>query len=152
MPDMDKLDLLFVAWALFFQVILIAHFALRKWRFESYIMRYGWIVYLLSLPALLLSYVLWQAGKDWPFWIGGGLYFIWAVFGYVIEYVRKVEWRNAVRWPILGPYVLLYLATVMFYWFPLGLISRPLWYVYGVLFVVATFLNVWSHRGAGQPG
>jgi hypothetical protein len=43
------------------------------------------------------------------------------------------------------PYVFLYLATVMFYWWPLGLLSRPLWIIYAVLFVIATILNITSH-------
>jgi hypothetical protein len=34
----------------------------------------------------------------------------------------------------------------MFYWWPLALISRPLWYIYAVLFIVSTVLNVSSHQ------
>jgi hypothetical protein len=147
---MDSLDLLFVIWAFFFQAVLIVHFALRKWLFDKYVMQYGWIVYALALPAALVSFVLWRAGKPWGLWLGGGFYWVWALFGYVVEYVKKLEWRNAIRWSILGPYVLLYLATVMFYWWPLALVSKPLWYVYGVLFVIATVLNVTSHKKPGD--
>jgi hypothetical protein len=43
------------------------------------------------------------------------------------------------------PYVLLYLSTVMFYWWPVGLLSRPLWIAFAVLFVIGTVLNVTSH-------
>lgn len=60
-----------------------------------------------------------------------------------------------IRWPIFGPYVLLYLASVMFYWWPLALVSRPLWYVGAATFLVSTSLNVTSHkranRGHGGP-
>jgi hypothetical protein len=146
MPAIDRLDILFVIWAFLFQVVLIIHFALRKWLFAKYVMRCGWIVYALALPAAAVSLTLWGAGKTWGLWLGGGLYLIWALFGYIVEYVKKVEWRSPIRWGIFGPYVLLYLATVMFYWWPLALISKSLWYVYGVLFVVATVLNVTSHR------
>jgi hypothetical protein len=148
MPEIDSLDILFVIWSFLFQVVLIIHFALRKWLFSRYVVKYGWIVYALALPAGLVSLVLWRAGKAWGLWLGGGIYLVWALFGYIVEYVKKVEWRRAIRWSILGPYVLLYLATVMFYWWPLALISKPLWYVYGILFVIATVLNVTSHRGA----
>jgi len=34
----------------------------------------------------------------------------------------------------------------MFYWWPLGLFSKPLWGVYAVLFIVSTILNVTSHK------
>ncbi len=50
------------------------------------------------------------------------------------------------RMSIAGPYVFLYLATVMFYWWPLALVSKPLWYVYAFLFMISTILNVTSHR------
>jgi len=65
---------------------------------------------------------------------------------YIIEYVKGIQWRNPIHWPVFGPYVFLYLATIMFYWWPLGLISRPLWYAYAILFVISTVLNITSHR------
>ena len=77
---------------------------------------------------------------------------MWAVFGYTVEYVKRIRWRNPIRWSVFGPYVFLYLATVMFYWWPLGLISRPLWYVYAVLFIISTTLNVTSHKGPEDRG
>jgi hypothetical protein len=139
-------DTIFVVWAFFFQLVLIVHFALRKWAFEAYIYPWGWIVYALGLPALALSWYLWRQGADWSLWLGGVLYFVWATFGFSVEYIAGFSsWRSPVVWPILVPYVLLYLATVMFYWWPVGAISRPLWYVYASLFVISTWLNISSH-------
>jgi hypothetical protein len=145
MSDLDRLDILFVAWAFFFQIVLVVHFALRKRFFESYTMRYGWIVYALSIPAVVISIVLLLGGKSWSFWLGGFLFLIYAAYGYWIDYVRSIEWRNPLRWSIMVPYVLLYLSTVMFYWWPVGLLSRPLWIAFAVLFVIGTVLNVTSH-------
>ena len=51
---------------------------------------------------------------------------------------------------VFGPHVLLYLATAMFYWWPLALVSRPLWYVQAFLFGVSTMLNITSHRRSRQ--
>jgi hypothetical protein len=141
----DSLEVLFVATALLFQIVLIVHFALRKWRFEA-AMRYGLIVYALSVPAAVVSVLLMLGGKTWSLWLGGFVYIVWAIYGYAVEYVKGIQWRNPIRWPVFGPYVFLYLATVMFYWWPLGLISRPLWYVYAALFIVSTTLNVTSHK------
>jgi hypothetical protein len=146
MFGLDNLEVLFVAWALLFQVVLIVHFSLRKWSF-SIVVKYGWIVYALSLPAVVVSLLLLIGGKRWSLWLGGFIYLAWATYGYAVEYVKGIEWRAPVRWGIFGPYVFLYLATIMFYWWPLGLISRPLWYVYAVLFIVSTALNLTSHRG-----
>ena len=50
MPDLDSLDSLFVVTAFLFQILLIVHFSLRKWRFET-ALRYGPLVYALSIPA-----------------------------------------------------------------------------------------------------
>jgi len=150
MLNFSNPDTLFVLNAFLFQVILIVHFSLRKWAFDAYTLKYGWIVYALSLPAAVVSILLIMGSKTWSLWLGGFLYLIWAVFGYAVEYVKKIEWLNPIRWPIFGPYVSLYLATVMFYWWPLGIVSRPLWFAFAVLFIVSTILNVASHQEALQ--
>jgi hypothetical protein len=147
MPGLDNLEVLFVITAFLFQIVLIVHFGLRRWRFET-AMRLGPLVYALSLPAVAASLILWAGGKSWEFWLGGLLYFAWAIYGYVVEYVRGIQWRSPLRWPVGGPYLLLYLATVMFYWWPLATIYKPLWYIYAVLFIISTVLNATSHRKA----
>jgi hypothetical protein len=139
------LEILFVSWAFLFQLILIIHFSVRKWHFDL-AMRYGRIVYALSIPAGLISIIFLLNGQSWYFWLGGLIYLVWAAYGYWVEYFRQIEWRSSVRWSILGPYVTLYLATVMFYWWPLALIYKPLWYAYAILFIASTILNVTSHR------
>jgi hypothetical protein len=143
--ELDKLDKLFITWAFLLQILLIVHFAVRKPFFEAYTLKYGWIVYALCIPAAAISLLLLRGGKSWTFWLGGLLFVLFAAFGYWIDYVGQIQFRSPVRLSILIPYVVLYLATVMFYWFPVGILSRPLWYVYGVLFVIATVLNVTSH-------
>ncbi|HEY59905.1 MAG TPA: hypothetical protein G4N92_04355 [Anaerolineae bacterium] len=144
MFGLEKYDALFVVWSFLFQIFLIIHFAVRKWNLYL-IMRYGWIFYAFSIAAVVVSFILLLGGKTWSFWLGGFIFFIWANFGFTVEYVMRIEWRDPISWPIFAPYVLLYLATVMFYWWPLALISRPLWYVYAVLFIASTVLNVTSH-------
>jgi hypothetical protein len=108
-------------------------------------MRYGPIVYALSIPALVVSIVLLLNGKPWSLSLGGLLCFVWAIYGYTVDYVRKIEWRSPARWSILIPYMILYLSTVMFYWFPLALIHKSLWYAGALLFVTSTILNAISH-------
>jgi hypothetical protein len=140
-----SLEILFVAIAFLFQIVLIVHFALRKWRFDL-ALRYGWIVYALSMPAAAVSVFLLIFGAAWSQYLGGFLYLVWATYGFTVEYVRRIKWRSPIRWPVFGPYVVLYLTTIIFYWWPLGLISRPLWYVYAGLFIISTILNATSHR------
>jgi hypothetical protein len=145
MPGLDLLESLYVAAAFAFQAALIAHFAMRRWRFAT-AMRYGWVVYALAIPYATLSAIQLAAGRPWWLWLGGFLFAAWAAFGYLVEYVLRLEWRSPVRWPMFVPYVLLYLATSMLYWWPLAQLSRPLWFAMAALFAVSTWLNVRSHR------
>ena len=145
MADLDNLDILFVVWAFFFQIVLIVHFAVRKRFFESYTLKFGWIVYALSIPAVVISIVLLLGGKSWSFWLGGFLFLIYAAYGYWVEYVKRIPWRNPLQLSIVFPYVFLYLSTVMFYWWPLWTLSRPLWVAFTVLYVIGNILNLTSH-------
>ena len=143
--NLDKLDKLFVVWAFLFQIVLIAHFALRKPFFESYTKKFGWIVYALCIPAAAISIILLRGGKSWSFWLGGFLFVVYAAFGYWVDFVAQIQFRNPLRLSVLFPYVFLYLATVMFYWWPLWPLNRLLWLVYAILYVIATVLNIKSH-------
>jgi hypothetical protein len=145
MPSLSTPETLFVISAFLFQLILLIHFYLRKTHFEVAV-RYGWIVYILGIPAAVLSVFSLMSGMGWAFWIGGFLYLAWGVFGLWVEYARKLEWRSPIRWQVATPYLCLYLATVMFYWWPLALIYKPFWFAYAALFIASSYLNVTSHR------
>jgi hypothetical protein len=145
MFETDNLVTLYVVWAFLFQVILVIYFSLRKWHFDLAI-RYGPIVYALGILAALASTLILLGGKSWFLWIGGYLYLTWGIYGYWIEYVRNIEWRNPIHWPVFGPYIILYLSTILFYWWPLALIYKPLWYIYAILFMTSTILNLTSHK------
>jgi hypothetical protein len=134
----------FVIWSFTFQFVLITHFALRR-TFLNFAIEYGWIVYALSLFSVLVSFQQINRRESWSFWVGGFIFLIWAVFGFSVEYLFKVSWRSPIIWNIFIPYVGLYLATIMFYWWPLGEINKLLWYIYSVLFVISTFFNITSH-------
>ena len=92
--NLDKLERLFVVWAFLFQIILIVHFALRRPLFESYTVKFGWIVYVLAIPAVVISIILLRGGKSWSFWLGGFLFLIYAVYGYWVDYVQQIPFRN----------------------------------------------------------
>ena len=83
--NLDKFDRLFVFWAFLFQIVLVIHFALRKPFYESYTAKYGWIVYTLCIPAVIISIILLRAGKSWSFWVGGFLFLIYAAFGFWVD-------------------------------------------------------------------
>lgn len=149
MLALDKFEILFVVSAFAVQVILIIHFALRKRQFDLAI-RYGRLVYALGIPAAIISLIILLGGKEWSFWLSGMLYLIWAIYGYSIDYVKGIEWRISLRWSVLVPFIVLYLAMLMFYWWPLALIYKPLWYIFAILFLIGTYLNLTSHKKPDQ--
>lgn len=144
MTGLERYDKLFVYTSFFIQIVLLVYFAFRKWRFDT-AMQFGWIIYALAVPAVIVSLLLLIGGKSWSFWLAGFLYMAWAILGYIVDIARPVAWRAPIIWPVFIPYVLLYLLSLMFYWFPLGNIQRPLWFIYAVLFVISTILNITSH-------
>jgi hypothetical protein len=145
MPDLNRLDTLFVTTAYVIQIVLLAHFAMRV-RMPETALRFGRVVYAVAVPALVVSILLLRGGRPWFEWLAGFLYTAWSTVGYTVDIARPVEWRSPIRWPIFLPYVLLYLASLMFYWWPLATIWRPLWYGYALLFVISSLLNIMSHR------
>lgn len=140
----DRYETLFVVTSFFIQAVLVIFFALRKWRFDT-AMELGWIVYALALPAVVVSLILLAGHKPWYLWLAGFLYLVWAILGYTVDIARPVAWRSPILWPVFMSYVLLYLATSMFYWWPLARIHRPLWFIYAALFVLSTVFNISSH-------
>lgn len=142
---LDMLDRLFVIWAFLLQFILIIHFAIRKPLFKSYTVEYGWIVYALCIPGAVVSIFLLLGGKSWYFWIGGFLFMLYAAFGYWVDYIQRIPWRNPLQVRVMVPYVSLYLITIMFYWWPLLRLNLQLWLAFTVLYVIATILNITSH-------
>jgi hypothetical protein len=72
---LDSPEVLFVVWAFLFQVVLIVHFSLRKWSFHV-ILKYGWIVYALSIPAVVVSILLLLGGRTWSLWLSGFIYLV----------------------------------------------------------------------------
>ena len=144
MSVLDSNDKLFVFVAFFIQIVLVVFFAARKWKLDIAI-QFGWIVYALGVLAIIVSLVLLIGGKPWYLWLAGFLYAAWAIFGYVVDIAYPVAWRSPIYWPVFIPYLLLYFSSLMFYWWPLANIQRPLWFIYAALYLISTILNLSSH-------
>lgn len=133
-----------MATAFAIQAVLIVFFALRLWAYDT-ALEVGWIVYAAAVPALVISALLARSRLPWHFWIGGPLFAIWALFGFYVDIVKPIAWRSPILPSVFVPYVVLYLAAQMFYWWPLARIRRPLWFAYAVVFAISTTLNLASH-------
>ncbi len=140
----DRWDRRFVTMAIGTQVVLVIFFALRKWDFPA-AMQVGWLVYALAIPAVALSVQGVREGKAWYLVAAGFLFGVWAAFGTVVDIIHRVEWRSPMLLPVFLPYVTLYIAAQMFYWWPLLKVDRRAWLAFTVLYAASTYLNMSSH-------
>jgi hypothetical protein len=139
------LETVYVVVALALQAILIAYFALRRWR-APFAFRIGRAIYALGVPLAVYAVVMALAGRPWYLWMGGLLYALWALLGKTVDTGRPLQWHEPICPRPFNGYILLYLAYEMFFWWPLGDLWRPGWVLFAVLFALATYLNVISRK------
>jgi hypothetical protein len=144
MFEQNVLQILFVAFAFISQALLIFNFATLKWK-PTIQRKWGWIVYAAGLIALPLAILFLIREQTRYFWLAFALFTIWAMFGYVIDTLRPINWRNPIRWQIFVPYLVLYISTQFAFWIPLWFIWPGYWIIYAVLYTMSTVLNISTH-------
>ncbi|MGE5248872.1 MAG: hypothetical protein ACM3QS_01560 [Bacteroidota bacterium] len=140
----DTLPILFTAYAFLAQMLLIFNFAALRWR-PRIQQRWGWIVYTTGLFALPLGILFLAAGQRWYLGLAFVLLAVWAAFGYTVDILRPVRWRQPIHWQIFAPYVLLYISAQFAFWIPLWFIGPGYWIFYAMLYTISTALNVSMH-------
>jgi hypothetical protein len=78
------------------------------------------------------------------------LFGAWAIFGYVVDILRPINWRSPIRWQIFAPYLALYISAQFAFWIPLWLIWPGYWMIYAVLYTICTVLNISNHSRPGK--
>lgn len=145
MDTSDLLLALYVSFAFLVQALLIINFAARNWR-PAIEQTYGWIIYGLGAPSVVLGAFMLVEDQPWFFVLPPFLYFVWAIFGYVVDLWRPVSWRMPPRWSIFVPYVGLFAASLLVFWGSMWSIGTIYWIAFGVMYVIHTTLNIYSHR------
>jgi hypothetical protein len=140
---------LFVAFAFISQALLIFNFAAYKWKPDIQ-KKWGWIVYAFGWLALPLGLFFMASGGPWYSWLACGLFGAWAIFGYVVDILRPINWRSPIRWQIFAPYLALYISAQFAFWIPLWLIWPGYWMIYAVLYTICTVLNISNHSRPGK--
>lgn len=143
-------ELLFIAYALVSQGLLLAFFALRRLSPDG-ARTLGIAAYLAGLLGLPAGLVLAATGGP-PTLVGGPLLAAaWAALGLTVDIIRPRPWRGPpVEWRVMAPYVALYLLAQMWLWWPMWSFARGAWAVYLVLFVLNTALNLRGHAGGAS--
>ena len=145
MNTSELLLAVYVAFAFLVQALLIINFTARNWKPEIE-RSYGWIIYALGAPSVILGALMYVEDQPWFFVVPPLLYFIWAVFGYFVDLWRPTAWRNPPRWSIFVPYVGLFAASLILFWVSMWYVNLIYWIAFGVMYVVETILNIYSHR------
>jgi hypothetical protein len=136
-------DTVYVVVVLALQAILIAYFALRRWR-PAFAFRIGRAIYALGVPLALGAALMAFTGQPWYLWVGGLVYVLWGLLGNRVDVGRPLQWHEPIcPFPFNG-YVLLYLVYQGFFGWSLLSLWKPGWAIFAALFVLATTLNLAS--------
>ncbi len=137
----------FAAFGIATQALLLAFFAARRWAPRA-AARWGWAVYAFAGLGLPLGAWLLFDGQSWKVFVGPLLMAVWALFGATVDLWHPRRWRRPpIVWSVFIPYLVLYFGAQMFMWWPLWDMERAAWVLFLVLFVPNTVLNIRGHFG-----
>ncbi len=145
--------LLFAAFGLASQLVLVAFFAARRWA-PSRADAWGRSAYAFGALGLPLGAWLLLDGQSYRLFGGPVLLAAWAALGAAVDVWRPRPWRGPrVDWGVMAPYLALFFLAQMFLWWPLWDLARAGWAVFAVLFAASTALNLRGHvRASRRPG
>jgi hypothetical protein len=102
----------------------------------------------LGIPTLTIAILNIIFQREWWFWIFPSLFVIFIIFELIIDYVKKVEFRNPRNKKVLIPYLILYYISIILMW---GL-TWTLGILYGVITGITYFLQLICSIYAGKHG
>lgn len=110
--------------------------------------RLGIIYIALSIPTLILIILNIVFLREWWFWVFPSIFFIFVIFEIMVDYVKKIEFRNPRKKKILVPYLLLYYISIILMW---GL-TWTLGILFGAITGITYFLQLGCSIYAGKKG
>ncbi|HET7802480.1 MAG TPA: hypothetical protein VFL38_18805 [Humibacillus xanthopallidus] len=101
---------LFFALGVVNNLALIAIFILRDRRLDL-IQRYGWLYFLLAIPATYAIVLAQQEQKAPQYTIFLTIYLAFLAIEALYDWVLKIPFRESMDWRLLVPYVALYISS-----------------------------------------
>jgi hypothetical protein len=108
----------------------------------------GILYVVLGIPTLIIAIINILFLREWWFWIFPLLFLIFIVFELIIDYVKKIEFRNPRNKKILIPYLILYYVSIILMW---GL-TWTLGILYGAITGISYFLQLGCSIYASKHG
>lgn len=102
----------------------------------------------LGIPTLIITFLNILIQREWWFWVFPSLFLIFIVFELIVDYVKKMEFRNPRNIQILVPYLILYYISIILMW---GL-TWTLGIIYGTITGITYFLQLGCAAYAGKHG
>ncbi|MFX1436346.1 MAG: hypothetical protein ACFFAA_03950 [Promethearchaeota archaeon] len=128
-------------------IIISAIFILRvkKPQFEHLL---GIFYILLGIPTLAIAIFNLIFRREWWFYVFPLLFVFFIIFELIIDYVKKVEFRNPRNKRVLIPYLILYYISIILMW---GL-TWTLGILYGAITGITYFLQLTCSIYASKHG
>ncbi|TXT62677.1 MAG: conserved membrane protein of unknown function [Promethearchaeota archaeon] len=86
--------------------------------------------------------------REWWYWIFPGILISFMVFSLMVDYIKKVEFRNPRNYRILIPFLLLYYIGLILTW---G-ITWAIGVIYGIITMISYFMQLGASIYAGKHG
>ena len=126
-------------------LFLISIFLIRKNNLVL-VHRYGWLYFLLAIPAMYALVLVRQEHESTRYTIFLVIFLAFLVIEFLYDWVFKIPFRETMDWRLLLPYVMLYISMnygfVVMTW---KYDSVPRGIVLLVLFVIQIVINIATH-------
>ena len=139
------LEPLYFALGLVTNVILIGIFLIRKKHIDL-VKKFGWVIFLLAIPAIYAIVLVQQEGKTQRYTIFLAIFLAFLAIEALYDWILKIPFRENMDWKQLLPYVVLYISMnygfVVMVWNYYSLTGGI---ILLVLFVIQIITNILSH-------
>jgi hypothetical protein len=110
----------------------------------------GWVIAALALPATAALVEFIRAGSGWLFSLGPAVFDGFVIMMLVVDYLHPIEFRSPARYGILGPYLVLFFASILFMGLPMFRINLALWVITATTaaLLIASMVHA-QRRGVG---
>jgi hypothetical protein len=108
----------------------------------------GKLFIILGVPLFLIVLGNLFLLREWWYWIFPSILISFMVFSLMVDYIKKVEFRNPRNYRILIPFLLLYYIGLILTW---G-ITWAIGVIYGIITMISYFMQLGASIYAGKHG
>ncbi len=108
----------------------------------------GFFSLLLGIPTLTIAIINLILQREWWYWFFPLLLVGFILFSLVVDYIKKIEFRNPRKKSILIPFLILFYMSIILMW---GL-TWALGVIYGGITAITYFLQLFGAYYAGKHG